>query len=207
MKATGFEVRHELLLHLLVVGLALLTYAVNPDDIVWAFVRGHSNNRMLERLVFGTGAIVVMGSAWLETWVTVRDRAVEQERFAGGFERVLEHRETALGLARLLFAAGLGLLLPWPGTVVLMGGETILVLRLLTAHRETAAPVPSAQAEAEPSWRKGLRVSASKWGVAASLLLLSITLQDRIAEITAGIGFLAWSITNGHRSLRSGVRS
>jgi hypothetical protein len=223
MRATGFEFRHQTLLHLFVIGMALLTYAVNPDDIVWALVRGHSNNRLLERVVFGAGAIVAVGSAALEMWVTVRRRAAEAGKFRSEFQRTAGYVNNTLWLARLLFALGLGLLLPLPGTVVLVAGETILVLRLLLRDRETtprpestqtrhtapeaAARVTSVEPKAESSWRTGFRVSASKWGVAASLVLLSVTLQDRIAEISAGIGFLAWLIMNAHRSFASGTRT
>lgn len=57
MKATRFEYRHQVLLHLLLVGLALLTYVISPDDIVWALVRHHSNSAFLERLSFGAGTL------------------------------------------------------------------------------------------------------------------------------------------------------
>lgn len=46
MKATAFECRHQTLLHLLIVGLASLTYVFDPMDLVWALVRGHSNSAM-----------------------------------------------------------------------------------------------------------------------------------------------------------------
>jgi hypothetical protein len=39
MQATDFEYRHQTLLHLLLVGLAVSAYFLNPDDIVWALVR------------------------------------------------------------------------------------------------------------------------------------------------------------------------
>ncbi len=44
MRATRFEFRHQTLLHLLVVGLSLVTYLADPDDIVWVFVRNHSDS-------------------------------------------------------------------------------------------------------------------------------------------------------------------
>jgi hypothetical protein len=35
MIATAFECRHQLLLHELIVGAAVLTYLIDPDDIIW----------------------------------------------------------------------------------------------------------------------------------------------------------------------------
>jgi hypothetical protein len=54
MKATRFEYRHQTLLHLLLVGLSLLTYLV--DRVDW------------ERSVFGVGALLLVAAAALETW-------------------------------------------------------------------------------------------------------------------------------------------
>ena len=94
MKATGFEYRHQTLLHLLLVGLAVATYLRNPDDIVWAAVRGHSDSALLERVVFGAGAVMLLGSAVLETWASAQDAP------------------WAKRLARILLALGVGQLLP-----------------------------------------------------------------------------------------------
>ena len=215
MKATSFEFRHQTLLHLLIVGLGVLTYAFYPDDVVWALVRRHADNRALERLVFGAGAIVVAGVAAFETWVTARDQALEPGEFMSAFPGRHACFQKMLRLARFLFALGLGLLLPLPGTVILIGGEAFLILRLLLRDRESVSMYNSggtqhakfnavAPARAERSWRRGFRVSAAKWGIAASLILLSATLQDRVAEVTAGVGFLAWLAMNAHRAPKSG---
>jgi hypothetical protein len=131
VKATSFEYRHQTVLHVLLVGLALATYLIYPDDIVWALVRHHANNQLLERTTFGIGAIVVLGSAALETWATAHPLLLQLNRAAlrlGGQYRYVQY---PLRFARLLFALALGLLLPLSGTVLLIGGEMILVLRLL----------------------------------------------------------------------------
>jgi hypothetical protein len=71
MRGTDFDYRHQRLLHVLVVAAAFLTYALQPDDIVWALVKNHSTDRtLLERLVFGSGALMVLGSALFQTWAT-----------------------------------------------------------------------------------------------------------------------------------------
>ena len=47
--ATDFELRHETLLHLLLVLLAFLSYLLVLDDFVWAFVKDWSHPHLLER--------------------------------------------------------------------------------------------------------------------------------------------------------------
>jgi hypothetical protein len=214
MRATSFEYRHQTVLHVLLVGLALATYLIYPDDIVWALVRHHANNRLLARITFGVGAIVVLGSAALETWGTAYPQVLQLNRAVLRFGGQYRYVEYPLRLARLLFALALGLLLPLPGTMLLIAGETILVLRLLWRDRESAATplsdpyrpatpdldgaVDSSLAQAGPqrSWSTGFRAAASKWGLTASMILLAVTLRDRIGEIAAGIGFFVWLVVN-----------
>lgn len=126
-----------------------------------------------------------------------------------------------LPLARLLLVSALGLLLPLPGTVVLIAGEAILVLRLrfrdqestesqrLLQYRSTEPPLSAAVhspldgGARDGAWGRGFRTAASKWGLAASLILFTVTLQDRIAEIGAALSFLIWLAMNAHHSIRS----
>ncbi len=68
MQATDFEYRHQTLFHLLLVGLAVSIYFLNPDDIVWALVRHHSNGAFLEQVTFGIGTLMLLSCAVLETW-------------------------------------------------------------------------------------------------------------------------------------------
>ena len=175
--ATDFEFRHQTLFHLSLVGLALLTYVINPDDIVWALVRHHSDARSLERMAFALGAMTMFGSAALETWATAIPVA------------------NGRPLARLLAAVALGLLLPLSGTLILLCGEALLISRLLLRDRK-AGTAQSAQPGSSVASKSGFRSAASKWGLAASMLLLALTLQDRIAEIGAALSFLLWAAWN-----------
>ena len=175
--ATDFEFRHQTLLHLSLVGLALLTYVINPDDIVWALVRHHSDARSLERMAFALGALIMLGSAVLETWTTAFP--------------VINGRL----LARLLAAAALGFLLPLTGAMILLCGETLLISRLLLRNHKTGT-AQRAQQNSPIAWPSAFRSAASKWGLAASMLLLALTLQDRIAEIAAALSFLFWAALN-----------
>jgi hypothetical protein len=173
MKATGFEYRHQTLLHLLLVGLAVATYLANPDDVVWALVRGHYNRAILERMVFGAGAAMLLGSAVLETWASAYDA------------------RWAKRLARVLLALGVGQLLPLPGLIVLLAGDTILIVRLYI--REGADPPARIVAG---SWGRAFRAASSKWGLAVSMIVFAWTLQDKVAEIGATVTLMVWLILN-----------
>jgi hypothetical protein len=64
-------------------------------------------------------------SAMLEMWAAPAASGIDFP-----FGRRVRTRRSVLHAARLLLASVLGLLLPWPGTVVLLGGECLLVFRL-----------------------------------------------------------------------------
>ena len=68
MTATDFEVRHQTLIHLLIVGVAFLTYLIDRDDIVWALVQGQTHPRLFERLLFALATLLIGVSTALRTW-------------------------------------------------------------------------------------------------------------------------------------------
>jgi hypothetical protein len=176
--ATDFECRHQTLLHLLIVGLAVSTYFLTRDDIVWALVRRHSNSAFLERLAFGAGTLMLLSCAVLETW-------------ARAHAQLSASSIPALLAARLLFALVLGLLVPLPGTIVILAGEAVLTVRLLLCDRESA---PTGRPHAD--WAAAFRQAAAKWGFAASMIAFTLTLRDSIAEIGGALSFLLWVALN-----------
>jgi hypothetical protein len=178
MKATDFECRHETLLHLLLVGLAVSTYLRYPDDIVWALVRDHSDSASWERAVFGAGALMLLGSAALDTWANA------------GIQRYAGPRR----LARILSVLAVGQLLPLPGLMISFAGEAILILRLFLRDREVAALPPSGSMGR--TWGPAFRTAASKWGLALSMMVFALTLRDRIAEIGAAASLVVWLVLN-----------
>ncbi len=145
------------------IGAALLTCFVNPDDVVWFLVHLHEDSALLDRIIFGIGTLLFLGAAALETWTN------------------------GVLLARLLFVLGLGLLLPLPGAIILISGEAFLVARLFLA-RDSAAPSPG------PS--RAFRKAASKWGFAVSMIVFTLTLQDRLVEIGGVTSFCIWLALN-----------
>jgi hypothetical protein len=178
MPASDFEYRHQTLLHLLLIGLALAAYWAEPDDVVWAAVRQHADSALLERVVFGVGTVELFGCAILETWA---------EAFGG--------LRTPMLTSRLLFALALGLLLPLAGTVLLIAGESLLAWRLFVRHRETPQPAE----RRAPRWREGFERAASKWGLAGSMIVFTWTLRDGFAETGAAASVLVWFALNIRR--------
>jgi len=222
MKATYFEYRHQTLLHLLLVGLAVSAYFLNPDDIVWALVRHHSNGAFLEQIAFGAGTLVLLVCAVLETWASAYpDPGVPSRGPLHSCDGPYRYLQYPLLLSRLLFALVLGLLVPLPGTIALIGGEALLVYRLLLRDRDSATAdrgrkylssvpllFPSLHPRfpahgSEARWGEAFRRAASKWGFAASMIVFTWTLRDRIAEIGGGVSFLIWFALNLPRFIRS----
>jgi hypothetical protein len=183
MQATDFEYRHQTLLHLLVVGLAVSMYFFSRDDIVWALVRDHSNNRLLEQVAFAVGTLVLLSCAGLETWANAHPQPV------------------VLLLSRLLYALVVGLLVPLGGKIMIVGGEALLVIRLYRRDRAGADGLRVGRAEG--AWGEAFRRVASKWGLAASMIVFTLTLKDRVAEIGGGISFLIWLALNFSRLVGS----
>jgi protein-S-isoprenylcysteine O-methyltransferase Ste14 len=198
MKATDFECRHQTLLHLLLVGVAVSLYFFDRDDIVWALVRHHSNSALLEQATFGAGTLMLLGCAVLETWASAYAPSASSVGPLLTCDGPYRYFQYPLLVSRLLFALVLGLLVPLPGTVVIVGGEAFLVSRLF-ARVQPRAPVRGAHAR----WGQAFRWTAAKWGFLASMMVFTWTRQDRIAEIGGGLSFLVWFALNFPRLVRS----
>jgi len=215
MRATDFEHRHQTLLHLLVVGLAFLTYAFQPDDIVWALVKHHTIYRtLLERIVFGIGALEILCSAALLTWANGYRLSASNADPLLASDGVYRRLEDLTYVGRLLFALGIGLLAPISGTVILLAGEVALVVRLILRNRNGARLEGrsdqfvrsmrtwlSAQG-VSARWKDAVRKEASKWGLAVTMTVFALTLRDRLAEILAGASLLLWFALNWSAFLR-----
>jgi hypothetical protein len=202
VKATDFERRHQTLLHLLLVGISVSTYLGDRVDIVWRLVRSHSDSAFLEHVVFGVGALMMLGSALLDTWANARLSLP-----AGSKAQVLSQQlifpRYPSRFAQLLLASALGLLLPVSGALILLVGETILVLRLLLRDQESMSAMLLPSRGIEGCWPAAFRAAASKWGLTASMIVFAWTLRDRIAEIGAASSFLLWMVLNVPARLRS----
>ena len=210
MKATGFEVRHQTLLHMLVVGFAFATYAIAPDDIVWRIVKHSPHQRFLERSFFVVAALLVGAAAAICTWA----RAYPEPELDGpappvscdGPYRYLRYPRH---LGTLLYAVGLGSLAPVPGFIILVAGDALLVYRLIGRTDELEKEVRPGLPRLLPSLRPGLpakgllpnskrafRQESGKWGLFITMIIFTILLVDRAADYLALASLLLWLLLN-----------
>src|SRR5208283_4752806 len=157
MRPTNFEYRHQTLIHQLIVGAGFLTYLIDPDDIVWRFVRNSAAPRL-----------IAIGAA-----LCTQGRALHRPKFFG----------------ELLYAIGLGSLMPLPGFVILVAGESLRILRPM--RRPT-----DAEETFDSGWGNSLPPRDVKWGILLTMIVFSITLKDRHAETLAVVSFLVGLLFN-----------
>lgn len=199
MNATDFEYRHQLLVHQFIVATAFLTYLIQPDDVVWRFVRNRAAPHPLERSLFIVATLFIAVGAGVCTWA----RACQKVRGASeaGPYRYLRHPRY---LGDLVYAIGLGSLAPLTGFVVLVGGEALRLLRLTRREegREALRQKPVLRVSRpggveEPLlWKTAFRREVVKWGVVITMIVFVITLKDRIAEILLLVSFLIGLLLN-----------
>jgi hypothetical protein len=176
MKATGFEYRHQLVIHEFILGAAVLTYLLDREDIIWRFVKTSSNgSRPLERALFASATLLFGTSAWLCT----RARAHH-----------LPHRKLYLG--EYIYALALASLVPLAGSLILVTGEGLRIFRLLLRGVEPSVK----ESLPTPEWRGSLRRESIKWGLFITMIVFTITLRDRVAEILIGTSILFWILLN-----------
>ena len=170
MRATDFEYRHQVQIHSLLILAGVLTYLVDPDDIVWRFVRDTSAPRFWERALFIAATILIAIGAILCT----RARAFHRPHYLG----------------ELLYAIGFGSLLPIPGFILLVVGEALRLFRLARRGPAQASAAPA------PAWGHAFRREAVKWGIVVTMLVFVTTLKDRHADILAVSSFFIGLLLN-----------
>jgi len=189
LNATGFEYRHQTLVHQLIVAAAFATYLVDREDIVWRLVKNTATPHVLERSIFIVAVVFVAVGAGLCTWAHAYRRVYST---TSNHPHSLHHRSRYLG--DLSYAIGLGSLAPVPGFLVLVGGEAFRLLRLnRRTDSQLSAPPASLPGDAEqrsPEWKNAFRQKAAKWAILATMIVFVITLQDRLAEVLALASFL-----------------
>jgi len=198
LRATDFEYRHQLLLHQMVVVAGVLTYLVDRDDIIWRFIKtATADVRLLERSLFAVATIFFGVSAWICTWASAHsqfDRATLQAR--PDAESALRPLRRKHYLGEFLYALGLASLIPLYGSIILIAGEAIRLLRL--SRRDTVL-VPGGQnvglvQKSKPAWGQAFGVEAIKWGLFLTMIVFTFTLRDRIAESLIGATILLWAL-------------
>jgi NADH:ubiquinone oxidoreductase subunit H len=203
MKVSGFELRHQRLVHQFVVAAALLTYLFDRNDIVWLFVKNSTAPREMERALFIIATLVIAVGAGVCTWAG----ACRRPQSATGV-RSYRSLQRPLFLGDLLYAIGLASLFPLPGFIILVGGEALRVFRRIGRADDHAQslqqnpwPAPALAAcaletESGSSWVMAFRKEAAKWGIFLTMIVFVITLKDRLAEYLAAASFLAGLLLN-----------
>jgi len=203
LKATGFEYRHQTLVHQLIVGAAFLAYLFDRDDVVWRFVKDSATPHRLERWVFIIAALLIAVGAGICT----RARAYPGPNSNTGREtyRIIDHPRY---VGEICYAIGFGSLAPLAGFLVLVGGEVLRVFRLVRGIDDRAQtsqqhplPVPPpltppVSEHVSPRWKTAFRQEAAKWGILVTMTVFVITLEDRHAEVLAVASFLIGMLLN-----------
>lgn len=224
MKATDFEVRHQTLLHVFVVGLAFLTYAFSRDDIVWLIVKHTPHYRLFERSLFSVAALLIGAAAATCTWA----RAYPEPDFAGSSSLIAcdgpyRYLRYPKHLGALLYGVGLGSLAPVPGFIILVAGDAFLVFRLICRTDEIERTANATQSQPRlprllpslspcfpargltPNWEKAIRRESGKWGIFLAMIVFTILLIDRVADYLVLASFLLWLFLNFPSFTRSQV--
>jgi protein-S-isoprenylcysteine O-methyltransferase Ste14 len=219
VKASEFEFHHRSILNLIHFWIAFQLYSVDHINIVWAFV--HWNNPrgdFIARIVFGFATLLLGLAATVRTWAAaylrtevVHDTALHTETLVA--DGPYRHVRNPLYLGTFLMSVGLGFLASRSGFAVLAAGAAIRILRLIGREeaelekqqgerfREFCRRVPRIfpslrprieAAGMKPQWRQAVRGEAFMWGFVLTMVGFTITLQDRVAEMLAGVTLVLW---------------
>jgi len=222
MKATDFEFRNRFWLIGLIFWLAFFTYSfdhvVTAQAIADCFAGpGTAKADSLARIIFGIGTLLVACAGLIRTWATaylrsevVHDAKLHSEALVA--DGPYRHVRNPLYLGNLLLAAGMGLLAPRSGFVILLAGMMLFVLRLIGREeaeldqkqgerfREFCRHVPRLwpalrprvpSGGLEPHWRQAFVGEIFIWGFFAGTLAFTLTLKIALlwGFIAAGLFF------------------
>jgi protein-S-isoprenylcysteine O-methyltransferase Ste14 len=219
VKATEFEFRHRSILNLIHFWIAFQLYSVDRINIVWAFVRWNNpRGDFIARIVFGFAALLLGLAATIRTWAAaylrsevVHDMALHTETLVA--DGPYRHLRNPLYLGTFLMSVGLGFLASRSGFLVLAVGAAIRILRLIGREeaelekqqgerfREFCRRVPKIfpslvpsipAAGLKPQWGQAFRGEAFMWGFFLTMVGFTLTLEDRVAEMLAGITLVLW---------------
>lgn len=172
-----FVLRHPFLIQSILVTLCWLSYLFDREDVVWRFIKGSPNSRLLEHLAFGLAAVCIAWAVLLGAWPG------GNREVAGQTPRSIRRRS----LGEILHAIGIASLLPVSGSIAFVCAESLRSIHYarLSIDASTSPPVAQATAPSQlgnhPICRILLRHIA---GICAflSMLVFSITLSDRVAD-------------------------
>ena len=190
MKATAFEVRYAALLRLCLIVAAFGMYLADPDDVVWRFIRAFSSRPALEHAAFLLATLLIAAGALVATCAQALKPSADSARDP----RAPDRMEL---IGDLLYAIGLATLAPLWGAVLLITGESALILRLMLAQSERNQSVKATCRETPVvRWRYAFRKQAAKWGVFLTMIAFTVTLIDRVADFGVLASAIVWLALN-----------
>jgi hypothetical protein len=83
-QASGFELRHPWLIHNGLLLASVLTYWIDPEDVVWRFIKSALHARLFEYLCFGSAAVLIALGIWLSSWQRTAISTLEATRQQDG---------------------------------------------------------------------------------------------------------------------------
>jgi hypothetical protein len=174
---------------------AISTYLIFRDDVVWRFIKTAPHARVWEHALFGTAA-VILGLALL---LKVKASAHPEN---DGPSRI------KATVASLLQAIGIGSLLPLPGFLLLVLGDG--ALSLLLYSRQSTAEGLRAERDSGlarwPSqafrWRNALVPHIGLCFAFISMVIFSVVLIDRVADVLFAITALVSIAASSRAFLR-----
>jgi hypothetical protein len=186
--ADVLEIRRPFLIHGILLFAAWLTYFADPVDVVWRFVRFSPDARFLERIAFSSAAAAIGSGILFGSWRTDRDYRPE-----GWHPKSVRLR----CVAEILHGIGIATLLPVGGCVLLIAGETLRSLRYARLKSQIAGEGSCRPALAIPafSWKRLLLSQGFVWCAFASMLIFSVLLTDRVADVLFSGTFLLALLT------------
>jgi len=194
LKATDVEYNHPILIRLLIVGAAFLTYLIDRDDIVlWRFIKNHgAQTRTWEHWLFLAATLLIGMGAYVCTADRLGVMCVSG--VSSGRQLLASSSQSRRNWGEFLYAVGLASFAPLSGYCLLVLGEGFRLLRL--SLRNNDAPQPR---RTEPNWPHAIRSETAKWGIFITMIVFTITLKDRYAEALVCTSVVAWGLLNWRR--------
>ncbi len=219
MRASNFEFRNRFWLISALFLAAFGCYIFDHRNAAQMFARLlGQDTRFGVQLVFGIGALVAFLAAWIRTWASaylrtsvVKDAAIHSDRIVA--DGPYRHLRNPLYFGTVLLGVSFGMIASPTGFLVLVGGLTIFVLRLIAreeaeleaaqgaAYRRYARAVPGLVPAFEPrveasgvrpQWGQAFFGEASMWIFAIGCALFAITLNQWTLYAFVAAGFLSY---------------
>jgi protein-S-isoprenylcysteine O-methyltransferase Ste14 len=237
MKATDFEFRNRWWISASIYSLGFLIYALRDKNSVQSLLEWmarHHEHQWVSRpafhWAFGIGAALTIMSALLRSWASaylggsvVHNPGMKTDRLvADGPYRYLRN---PLYLGNILLAIGFAFLASRGGAIVLIAGNVIFILRLISReeagllatqgepYREYLRAVPRlwpaliprlTPGNVQPRWLQGfVSECMTTWGFAAAVTVFAITFRLRDFSLLLAVGLLGGIFVNLHAARKA----